>query len=92
MLGGKWSYFISILSGILCFPQLFRLNFKHESEIPRVQCWRLFSQMDVTAKHLKSLLQGDLVIELEKVKANIIDKIKQFPKFSQSKLYEHLAV
>ena len=48
--------------------------------------------MDVTAKHLKSLLQGDLVIELEKVKANIIDKIKKFPKFSQSKLYEHLAV
>ena len=41
--------------------------------------------MDFTAKHLKSLLQGDLVTELEKVKANIIDKIKQFPKFSQIK-------
>ena len=41
---------------------------------------------------VKSLLQRDLVTELEKVKANIIAKIKQFPYFSQSKLYEHLTV
>ena len=37
---------------------------------------------------MKSLLQR----ELEKVKANITVKIKQFPFFSQSKLYEHLTV
>ena len=41
---------------------------------------------------MKSLLQFDLVTELEKVKAYIIANIRQFPYFSQSKLYEHLTV
>ena len=40
----------------------------------------------------KQALQRDLVTELEKVKTNIIVKIKQFTCFSQSKLYEHLTV
>ena len=48
--------------------------------------------MTFTVEHMKSLLQYDLVNELEKVKANIIAKIKQFPYFSQSKLYEHVTV
>ena len=43
-------------------------------------------------EQVKSLLQRDLVTELEKVKANIIVKIKQFPYFIQSKLYERLTV
>ena len=41
---------------------------------------------------MKSLLQRDLVTELEKVKINIVAKIKQVPYLSQSKLYEHLTV
>ena len=44
--------------------------------------------MTFTVEHVKGLLQGPL----EKVKVNIISKIKQFPSFSQSKLYEHLTV
>ena len=48
--------------------------------------------MAFTVENVKSLLQRDLVTELEKVKANIIAKIKQFPYFSQSKLYEDLTV
>ena len=45
-----------------------------------------------TVKQVKSLLQHDLVTDLEKIKANIIAKIKQLSLFSQSKLYEHLTV
>ena len=41
---------------------------------------------------MKSLLQRGLVTNMEKVKANIITKIKQFPYFSQSKLYQDLTV
>ena len=41
---------------------------------------------------MKSLLQFDLVTELENVKINILAKIKQAPYLSQSKLYEHLTV
>ena len=48
--------------------------------------------MASTVEHVKSLLQRDFVTELEKVKINIIAKIKQFPYLSQSKLYEHLTV
>ena len=48
--------------------------------------------MALTVKHVKSLLQRDLVTELEKVKINIIAKINKFPYLSQSKLYEHLTV
>ena len=48
--------------------------------------------MAFTVEHVKSLLQCDLVTELEKVKINLIAKIKQFPYLSQSKLYEHLTV
>ena len=35
--------------------------------------------MGFTVEQVKSLLQRDLVTELEKVKINIIAKIKQFP-------------
>ena len=48
--------------------------------------------MAFTVEHVKSLLQPYLVTELEKVKINIITKIKQFPYLSQSKLCEHLTV
>ena len=48
--------------------------------------------MAFTVEQVKSLLQRELVTELEKVKINIIAKIKQFPYLSQSKLYEHLTV
>ena len=48
--------------------------------------------MVITVEQVKSLPQRDLVTELEKVKANIIVKIKQLPYFSQSKLYEHFTV
>ena len=48
--------------------------------------------MAFTVEHVKSLLQRDLVTELEKVKINIVAKIKQVPYLSQSKLYEHLTV
>ena len=48
--------------------------------------------MAFTVEQVKSLLQRKLVTELEKVKINIIAKIKQFPYLSQSKLYEHLTV
>ena len=48
--------------------------------------------MTFTVGDVKSLLQPDFVTELEKVKTNIIAKIKQFPYLSQSKLCEHLAV
>ena len=48
--------------------------------------------MAFTVEQVKSLLQRELVTELEKVKINIIGKIKQFPYLSQSKLYEHLTV
>ena len=48
--------------------------------------------MAFTVEHVKSLLQGDLVTELEKAKVNIIAKIKQLPYLSESKLYEHLTV
>ena len=48
--------------------------------------------MAFTVKHVKSLLQHDLVTELEKVNINVVANIKQFPYLSQSKLYEHLTV
>ena len=48
--------------------------------------------MAFSAEQVKSLLRRDLVTELEKVKINIIAKIKQFTYLSQSKLYEHLTV
>ena len=48
--------------------------------------------MVFSAEHLKILLQCDLVTALEKIKLNIIAKIKQFPCLCQSKLYEHLTV
>ena len=48
--------------------------------------------MAFTVEHVKCLLQRDLVTELEKVKINIIAKIKQFPYLNQNKLYEHLTV
>ena len=48
--------------------------------------------MVFTVKHVKSLLQHDLVTELEKVNINVVANIKQFPYLSQSKLYEHLTV
>ena len=48
--------------------------------------------MACTVQHVKSLLQGDLVTELEKAKINIVAKIKQVPYLSQNKLYEHLTV
>ena len=48
--------------------------------------------MAFTVEHVKSLLQRDLVTELEKAKINIVAKIKQVPYISQSKLYEHLTV
>ena len=48
--------------------------------------------MAFTVKHVKSLLQRDLVTELEKIKINMTAKKRQFPYLSQSKLYEHLAV
>ena len=48
--------------------------------------------MAFTVEQVKSLLQRELDTELEKVKINIIAKIKQFPYLSQSKLYEHLTV
>ena len=48
--------------------------------------------MAFTVEQVKILLQRDLVTELEKVKMNMIAKIKQFPYLSQSKLYEHLTV
>ena len=41
---------------------------------------------------MNSLLNHDLVTELEKAKTNIIAKIKQVPYLSQSKFYEHLTV
>ena len=53
---------------------------------------KILSAMDFTVEDVKRLLQRDLVTELEKVKANIIAKRKQFPYFSQSKLYEDLTV
>ena len=42
--------------------------------------------MAFTVEQLKSLLQRDLVTELEKVKINIFAKINQFPYLSQSNL------
>ena len=92
------SYLIWILSDIvpmnnfLHYPPTFSHSFKHQSEIPRVQYCRFFSAMAFTFEHVKSLLQRDLVIELEKVKINIVAKIKQVLYLSQSKLYEHLTV
>ena len=53
---------------------------------------KILSAMAFTVEDVQSLLQCDFVTELEKVKANIIAKIKQFPYFSQSKLYEDLTV
>ena len=53
---------------------------------------KILSAMVFTVEDVKSLLQRDLVTELEKVKTNIIAKIKQFPYFSQSKLYGDLTV
>ena len=44
--------------------------------------------MAFTVEHVESLLQRDLIAELEKVK-RYNSKIKQFPYLSQSKLYEH---
>ena len=40
--------------------------------------------MAFTVEHVKSLLKHDLLTELEKVKINIIAKLKQFPYLSQS--------
>ena len=48
--------------------------------------------MAFVVEYVKSLLQRDLVTELENVKINIVAKIKQVPYLSQSKLYEHLTV
>ena len=48
--------------------------------------------MAFTVEHVKSLLPRNLVNELEKVRINIVAKIKQVPCLSQSKLYEHLTV
>ena len=48
--------------------------------------------MVFTFEHVKNLLQRDLITYLKKVKENIIAKIKQFPYFSYSKLYEHITV
>ena len=48
--------------------------------------------MAFIVEQVESLLQRELVTELEKVKINIIAKIKQFPYLSQNKLYEHLTV
>ena len=48
--------------------------------------------MAFTVEHMKSLLQRELVTELEKAKMSTIVKIKQAPYLSQSKLYEHLTV
>ena len=48
--------------------------------------------MAFTVEHVKSLLQRDLVTELEKTMINIVAKIKRVLYSSQSKLYEHLAV
>ena len=48
--------------------------------------------MAFSVEQVKSLLRRDSVTEFEKVKINIITKIKQFPYLSQSKLYEHLTV
>ena len=48
--------------------------------------------MAFTVEHMRNLLQRDLVSQLEKVKANIIAKIKPFPCLSQSKFYEHFTV
>ena len=39
--------------------------------------------MVFTVEQMKSLLQRDVVIELEKVKINIVGKIKQVPYLSQ---------
>ena len=47
--------------------------------------------MAFTVEQVKSLLQRDLVDELEKVKANIIAKRKQYLYVSQSKLYERFS-
>ena len=47
---------------------------------------KILSAMAFTVEDVKSLLERDFVTELEKVKANIIAKIKQFPYVSQSKL------
>ena len=48
--------------------------------------------MTFTVDHVKILLQRDLVTELEKVKVNILAKIRQFPYLSHGKLYKHLTV
>ena len=48
--------------------------------------------MAFTVAHVKSLLQRDLVTEVEKVKINIVAKIRQVPYLSHSNLYEHLTV
>ena len=48
--------------------------------------------MVFTVEHVKSLLLRDLVTKLEKVKINIIAKIKPFLYLSQNKRYEHLTV
>ena len=48
--------------------------------------------MVFTVEHVKNLLQRDLVTELEKVKINIVGKMKQVPYLSQRKLYKHLTV
>ena len=48
--------------------------------------------MVLTVERVKSLLQRDFVTELEKIKINMIPKIKQIPYLSPSKLYEHLTV
>ena len=55
---------------------------------------KILSGMVLTVEDAKSLLQRDLVTELEKLKANIIANCqeRQFPYFSQSKLYEDLIV
>ena len=48
--------------------------------------------MAFTVEHVKSLLQHDLVTELEKNKDKFSCQVKQVPYLSQSKLYEHLTV
>ena len=51
---------------------------------------KILSAMAFTVEDVKSLIQRNLVTELEKVKAIISAKINPF--FSQSKLYEDLTV
>ena len=54
--------------------------------------WMWLSSMVFTVERVKSLLSVIWWLNRKKVKANIIAKIKQFPYFSQSKLYQQVTV